>query len=63
MIRTKHKHKISYSLTKTAIHLVFVNNLHCIVSDVVQEFAASYHSVVFAVKKDGVARPMRKFAK
>ena len=48
---------------KTAIDLVFVNNLHHIVSHGVQEFAASDHSVVFAVKKAGVARPMRKFVK
>ena len=42
--------------TKTAIDLVFVNNLHRIVSHGVQEFAASDHSVVFAVKKAGVCK-------
>ena len=53
--------------TKTAIDLVFVNNLHRIVSHGVQEFAASDHSVVFAVKKAGVCkahaeiREMRSF--
>ena len=42
--------------TKTAINLVFVNNLHRIVSHGAQEFAASDHSVVFAVKKAGVCK-------
>ena len=42
--------------TKTAIDLVFVNNLHRIVSHGVQEFAANDHSVVFAVKKAGVCK-------
>ena len=42
--------------TKTAIDLVFVNNLHRIVSHGVQDFAASDHSVVFAVKKAGVCK-------
>ena len=41
---------------KTAIDLVFVNNLHRIVSHGVQEFAVSDHSVVFAVKKAGVCK-------
>ena len=42
--------------TMTAIDLIFVNNLHHIVSHGVQEFAASDHSVVFAVKKAGVCK-------
>jgi len=46
--------------TKTAIDLVFVNNLHRTVSHGVQEFAASDHSVVFAVKKAGVCKAHAK---
>ena len=42
--------------TSTAIDLVFVNNIHRIVSHGVQEFGASDHSVTFAVKKAGVCK-------
>ena len=37
----------------TTIDLVFVNNLHRIASHGVQEFGASDHSIVFAIKKAG----------
>ena len=37
--------------TSTAIDLIFVNNLHRLVSYGVPEFGASDHSVVFAIKK------------
>jgi len=37
--------------TKTAVDLVFVDNLHRIGSHGEQEFLAADHSVVFAVKK------------
>ena len=39
--------------TSTAIDLIFVNNLHRFVSYGVQEFRASDHSVVYAIKKGG----------
>ena len=42
--------------TKTAIDIIFVNNLHCIVQFRVQEFGARDRSVVFAVKKAGVCK-------
>ena len=42
--------------TSTAIDLVFVNNIHRIVSHGVQDFGASDHSITFAVKKAGVCK-------
>jgi len=39
--------------SSTTIDLVFVNNLHRIASHGVQEFGASDHSIVFAIKKAG----------
>ena len=47
--------------TRSAIHLVFVNNSHRICSYGVQEFAASNHSIVFAVKKAAKIREIRSF--
>lgn len=44
--------------TSTAIDLVFVNNIHRIVSHGVQDFGASDHSINFAVKKAGVCKAL-----
>ena len=42
--------------SRTAIGLIFVNNSHRIVLHGVQEFAASDHSIVFAIKKAGICK-------
>ena len=46
--------------TSSAIDLVFVNNSHRICSYGVQEFSASDHSIVFAVKKAGICKVQAK---
>ena len=46
--------------TRSAIHLVFVNNSHRVCSYGVKEFAASNHSIVFAVKKAGICKAPAK---
>ena len=46
--------------TSSAIDLVFVNNSHRICSYGVQEFSASDHSIVFAVKKAGICKAQAK---
>ena len=45
----------------TAIDLIFVNNLQRFVSYGVQEFRASGHSVVFAIKKGGTFKALLKW--
>ena len=42
--------------TSTTIDLVFVNNIHRIVSHGVQDFGASDHSITFAGKKAGICK-------
>ena len=42
--------------TSTAIDLIFANNPHRFVSHGVQNFGASDHSIIFAIKKAGTCR-------
>ena len=42
--------------TSTAIDLIFVNNAHRFVSHDVQNFGASDHSIIFAIKKAGICK-------